>query len=122
MIDAKSLAAVKSLLLAVFCLSPGCGSGTEQTQPQQMVFVDTKTQIAVVGPVTDQFPALNKETGKRTLMPGLYCPKCEKWYPVPSPDQINHRPDGGLCPKTKTPLIADGPMPSATLSGIKRES
>lgn len=111
MIDAEFTVVRILIPLTALCSWLGCGTEPENPQPQQMVFVDTKTQIAVVGPVTDQFPALNTETGKRTLMPGLYCPKCEKWYPVPSPDQINHRPDGGLCPKTKTPLIADGPWP-----------
>jgi len=111
MIDVRSAVVKTHVLLFVLCVLAGCRTETEVTQPQQMVFVDTKTHVAVVGPVTDQFPALNTETGKRTLMPGLYCPKCEKWYPVPSPDQINHRPDGGLCPKTKTSLIADGPWP-----------
>lgn len=90
----------------------GCGSEDPNARPtDRMVYVDTETQQPVVHEIVIPVPAVNPETGKRTLMPGLYCPTCNTWYPVPSADQINTRPNTGQCPKDKTPLIADGPWP-----------
>ncbi|MCP4175301.1 MAG: hypothetical protein GY758_31515 [Fuerstiella sp.] len=90
----------------------GCGSGEPSAGlDANMVYVDTKTLVAVVAPKTGSVPIVNPATGQRTLMPGLYCPDCKKWYPVPSPEQINRQKGAALCPKTKTPMIADGPWP-----------
>lgn len=90
----------------------GCGSSdTSAGADADMVYVDTKTFVAVVAPKSGSVPIINPATGQRTLMPGLYCPDCEKWYPVPSPEQINRQKGAALCPKTKTPMIADGPWP-----------
>jgi uncharacterized protein YbaR (Trm112 family) len=94
----------------------GCGSEEADTQPAgRMVYVDTKTRQPIVHEIVTPVPALNPETGERTLMPGLYCPACETWYPVPPPDQINSQPNAGQCPKDKTPLTADGPWPGGEL-------
>lgn len=100
-------------LVALACLCVlGCGEGeSDDGTAGRMVFVDTQTMAAMVQPVSDTFPSVNPLTGQPTLMPGLYCSSCRKWYPVPPPDQINRRPDGALCPKTRTLLIADGPWP-----------
>lgn len=90
----------------------GCGSGAPSAgHDADMVYVDTKTFVAVVAPKSGSVPIINPATGQRTLMPGLYCPDCEKWYPVPSPKQINRQKGVALCPKTKMPMIADGPWP-----------
>lgn len=93
----------------------GCGSKDADVRPtDRTVYVDTKTKQPVVHQVVTSVPAVNPETGERTLMPGLYCPQCQTWYPVPPPDQINSRPNAGLCPKDKTPLTVDGPWPDDT--------
>ncbi len=102
------------LVTVIICVgSLGCGSDQPVNEPvERMVFVDTETMNAVVQPVSKTLPAVNPQTGQRTLMPGLYCPDCSTWHPVPAPDQINRRPDTALCPKTRIPLIADGPWPN----------
>ena len=100
--------------LALSVWLAGCGS-PEQPVPSgrkgKMVCVDTVTKKASVVPVTAAFPAVQPLTGKRTLMPGMYCPRCASWHPVPPPDQINRIPKATLCPKTGTPLTLDGPWP-----------
>ncbi|MCP4175843.1 MAG: hypothetical protein GY758_34290 [Fuerstiella sp.] len=104
-----------SCLLTVILIIHACtGCGSADTAAERdglMVFVDTATSTPIVTPVPDSVPSLNPATGKRTLMPGLYCPVCEQWYPVPAPEQINRQPGAALCPITKTPLMAAGPWP-----------
>ena len=101
-------------LLAPICiLLSGCGSETEAlSESGKMVFVDTETMNPMVLPTTDSVPAVNPETGRRTLMPGLFCSDCMAWYPAPPVEQVNRQPGSALCPKTGTPLVADGPRPS----------
>lgn len=100
----------------------GCGSSTSDGNAAgRMVLVDRETMAPFVMEASESLPAANPETGKRTLMPGLYCPQCQRWYPVPLPDQINRQPDATLCPKTRTQLIPDGPLPEHTSNtDIKR--
>lgn len=100
----------------------GCGSSTSDgNAARKTVLVDRETMAPFVLEVSESLPAVNPGTGKRTLMPGLYCPQCHKWYPVPPPDQINRQPDATLCPKTRAQLIPDGPFPEQTSdTDIKR--
>ena len=79
-----------------------------------MVYVDTasRKKEAMVMEVADHFPAVHPRTGKRTLMPAMYCPKCAKWHPVPPPEQINRTPQATVCPKTGAALTFDGPWPA----------
>ncbi|MBI1313703.1 hypothetical protein GC176_20615 [bacterium] len=103
---------IQRLFTLLIVAVAGCGSTEpDTTQIDNAVFVDTVTQTAMVLPVSDTVPAINPHTGKRTLMPALFCPDCQKWYPVPAPEQINRQPDAARCPRTETPLIADGPWP-----------
>ncbi len=77
-----------------------------------MVCVDTVTGQPCVIAATSEFPAVQPLTGKRTLMPALYCPACKKWHAVPPPDQISRTPGAGQCRRTGVPLIAEGPLPA----------
>ena len=77
----------------------------------QAVYVDTETMQAVVGDIVDEPPALNPETGQRTLMPALYCPACQSWHAVPPAGQINRVPGATTCRKTGAALTTDGPWP-----------
>ena len=109
----KHIRLLTALLMFRTCI--GCGSGDTSAGPNaDMVYVDTETFVAVVAPRSGTVPTINPATGQRTLMPGLYCQVCKKWYPVPSPEQINRQNGAALCPKTKTPMIADGPWPENT--------
>ena len=107
---------LRCCLMAVGVLGAGlvgCGGSSEVDtgEVDQTVYVDTTTMQAMVGPSTDETPALNPKTGKRTLMPALYCPGCLRWHPVPSVDQINRVPDATKCRKTGATLTTDGPWP-----------
>lgn len=98
-----------TLMFPVFV---GCSqSDSSESETESTVYVDLKSGEAVLAEPSQQLPAVNPATGRATLMPALYCPTCEKWYPAPPADQLNRQPGAGLCPKTKTPLIHDGPRP-----------
>ena len=94
----------------------GCGEAEPPSltgREGKMVYVDTasKKKEALVMEIADSFPAEHPRTGKRTLMPAMYCPKCAKWHPVPPPDQINRTPKATVCPKTGAAMTFDGPWP-----------
>ena len=91
----------------------GCGASSDSNpdEPPTIVFVDVKTGETVSLPATSEVPVVNPDTGKRTLMPAMYCETCAKWYPVPPAEQLNRARGAGTCPKHKTPLKAQGPMP-----------
>lgn len=105
---ATSLAGV----LAAACLA-GCGrSANDDSSPLGlMVYVDLETKAPVVQLGTEEVPAVHPETGRRTLMPGLYCPKCERWHPTPPFDTLQRTPGAGRCPEHDLPLTSDGPWP-----------
>ena len=104
----------KSLLAAMLLAGlSGCGAPVEveTAEVQQAVYVDIKTLRATLLAVLNDPPAVNPATGKRTLMPALYCPKCLRWHPLPPLDQINRTPNATKCSKTGATLTADGPWP-----------
>jgi len=94
----------------------GCGGSESEPDPKagKMVYVDTKTGKAFVGDVTGT-PAVHPQTGNRTLMAALYCPKCSIWHAVPPLEEINQIPNATRCPKTRVPLTIDGPWPDAQI-------
>lgn len=110
----NSLPITLAILLAT--AFAGCGGGAAPPDPNanKMVYVDTETRQAYVGNRIDT-PAINPQTGKSTLMPGLYCPNCKTWHAVPPLDQINRIPNARRCVKTRVPLLADGPWPTAEI-------
>lgn len=76
-----------------------------------IVYVDLKTKQPVVQLACEEVPARHPETGKRTLMPGLYCPTCGRWHPAPPFETLQRTPGAALCPTDRTPLTTDGPWP-----------
>ncbi|MAG92727.1 MAG: hypothetical protein CMJ48_03100 [Planctomycetaceae bacterium] len=74
-----------------------------------MVFVCTATGEVIRAEVQPT-PAVNPKTKRATLMPGLYCRKCEKWYPAPPAEVLQRVVNGAACPKTGWPLYAEGPL------------
>lgn len=103
------------VLWSLFCFGlMGCGGSAPQVDARagRMVYVDTATMQPLVHDAATSFPAEHPQTGKRTLRPALYCPTCQKWYPAPAAEQVNHVRGAGLCPKDKTPLTAEGPWPN----------
>lgn len=95
-------------------------SGPNANAPKKVVYVDAVTVQPVVHDIAASFPAAHPTTGKLTLRPALFCPTCQKWYPVPPPNEITRVPGAGKCPKDKkTLLIADGPWPDGSGSATK---
>ena len=92
----------------------GCGGGDDAPEAASAptVYYCTETKTVVVA-ARQQTPAVNPQTGRRTLVPALYCPTCRQWQPAPPPEVLQRNPGAGLCRKHKTPLIADGPLPTA---------
>jgi hypothetical protein len=97
------------LLTAVIVAAPGC-TRPEEPSARTMVYLDSITKKPVVQEVSNEFPAVNLSTGKRTLKPAAYCDACKTWHAIPPLDQIQRRPGSLSCPKTKTPLRFDGPI------------
>ena len=101
------------LLLAAAGAAAGCQSkpAAETTPPAHSVYVDTRTGQVVRAEHSVTLPAVNPGTGQRTLMPGLYCAECRKWYPAPPLEVRQRTPNAGQCPRHGTALTADGPLP-----------
>lgn len=104
--------ALASLVLAA--VLPGCQKSPRTGDPVGglIVYVDVETREPVINLLTSEVPTINPQTGKRTLMPGLYCPTCQRWHPAPAFDTLQRTPGAGRCPTDGTPLTSDGPWPT----------
>ena len=102
----------------------GCSDSeaTDDMRAGRMVYVDTKTMQPFVHDIASEFPAGHPETGKRTLMPALYCPECKQWHAVPPVEQINRMPGATRCRKTRSLLTADGPWPDDPNSAMSGDT
>ena len=93
----------------------GCGAvPPPDPQANQMVYFDRTTKKAVVYNVSREIPAMHPQTGKPTLVPALYCPQCQKWFPAPPIEVRERNPKAMICPK-KHSLTLDGPWPEESL-------
>jgi hypothetical protein len=104
------IAAIASLMLVL--LLAGCGGESAAEAVLETVCVDTKSRQIVLVSGVDQFPAVNSETGRPTLMPGMYCPKCQTWHVAPPVEQLQRQKGVAHCPKSGTALVLDGPRPA----------
>jgi hypothetical protein len=77
---------------------------------RQMVFVCRESQELFVG-AARATPATHPTTQRQTLLPGWYCAKCQTWHAGP-PSDAAPRADQVRCPKTRLPLLREGPLPS----------
>jgi hypothetical protein len=99
-------------LVAVLATFGGCGRhGTDSARSAPIVYVDRETQQPVVLTGAVDAPAVNPQTGRRTLMPGLYCPQCQAWHPTPPLEVLQRDPAARRCPECRSPLTSDGPSP-----------
>jgi len=76
-----------------------------------MVFVDRDSKELFVGRARAT-PAKHPKTDQTTLLPGWYCPQCQTWHGGPPSDAAGRGPEKVLCPKTRAPLLREGPMPA----------
>ena len=101
-------------VLAACCVICVTGCGHEPVavvDHTQRVYVDLATQKPLMLPVQDHVPAKHPETGKNTLMPGLYCPQCGRWYASPPTDVVQRTGSASRCPKGGHPMSPHGPAP-----------
>ena len=103
------------------CLFAGCDdSSTPRALPALMVYFDMRAQEAVVYQTAIEFPARHPVTNQPTLMPALYCARCESWQAVPPADRINRSPGAATCAKCWMALGVEGPWPEKHLtSGVQ---
>lgn len=101
------------LLIALLLLTAGCGGESAAKTPTQRVYFDSESKRAVAADMSPETPAVNPQTGRRTLLPALYCAKCQEWRAAPPLQELQRNPKARLCPKCKGPLVADGPPPTA---------
>src|SRR5262245_33403847 len=106
---------MQRLVLALCVLAAGCGGASEaKTAAQaQRVYFDSETKQPVAADMSPETPAVNPKTGKRTLMPALYCAQCQAWRAAPPLRELQRNPKARMCPKCNGPLVADGPLPAA---------
>lgn len=57
-------------------------------------------------------PVENPLTGRATLRLGLYCPQCQEWRVAPPMEALQQARQRPLCPKDRTPLELEGPIPA----------
>ena len=111
-------------LMAAALIFVGCGWGgwtvyqQTRTAPVEIVigeesdeitFLCTETGAVTRGPWAAT-PAVNPQTGRKTLQQGMYCSLCHKWYPAPPPEMARQTPRGPSCPVDNSALSTDGPL------------
>lgn len=101
-------------VLAVGAMLPLVGCGDPQDAAPPAVYFDTASKQTVVFPASGQYPAIHPETGQPTLMPAMHCPQCAAWHPAPPPEQLNRAAASARCPRCKSPLRVDGPLPAGS--------
>lgn len=93
-------------------IAVGCGEPVaEKPAPADVVYFDRATKKPVVAAAADKIPAAHPVTGKRTLVPALYCRKCRKWRPAPPVELQQRDPTARDCPQHKIRMTTDGPRP-----------
>jgi len=109
----NQLRVLSLLCSAILCVAAGCGSQSSSNTGQRTktVYIDTRSGKTVIAEPSEKLPAVNPNTGKRTLMPALYCPQCDTWYAAPPVEVQQRNPDSRRCPKHGTPLSTEGPVP-----------
>jgi hypothetical protein len=100
------------LLLPGILFASSCSEAAPEARvPAEMVFFDVETKQPVVQQVSAEAPAVNAATGRRTLLPGLYCPQCRAWRPAPPLEVAQRTPAALRCPQCQGVMTADGPVP-----------
>jgi hypothetical protein len=88
----------------------GGSSVVREEELQEIVYVDSESGEAFLLRARTS-PEYHPETGEPTLIPGMYCEKCQKWKPVGPIEMLQTNNGQRRCPIHKTPLLRDGPLP-----------
>lgn len=94
--------------IAIFALQvTGCSNEESQSShSDEVTYVCLETHKIVVLPKTET-PAVNPETGRRTLVEAKFCADCNKWYPTPQTGGVGGQPARCVCPVHGHPLVAN---------------
>jgi hypothetical protein len=102
----------RMLVCGLLAVPSGCADdGASMTAPAEVVFVDLETKQPVLAPPAGDVPAPHPETGRRTLMPGLYCAHCQAWHAAPPLEELQRNPEARKCPVCGGAQTAEGPVP-----------
>lgn len=96
-------------------LKPEPVSVTIGEESEEIVFLNLKTGATHKGE-WQPTPAIDPVSGQPTLVQGLYCAKCSRWYPAPPPEMAERSPRGPACPKDGTVMSVDGPLTGTATS------
>ncbi len=90
----------------------GCSNQDAAADDQQTkVAYYCKETKKIIVTTKQETPAINPETGRRTLFPTMYCEQCKAWRPIPSVEQAQKNEGARQCPKCKKMMVVDGPLP-----------
>ena len=107
-----------------FLILAGCGWGgwtvyqQTKSEPTSLIIGEESDEITYLCTETGEvsrgewgvLPAVNPKTGRRTLVQGMYCAQCRKWFPAPPPEMAQVTPRGPSCPVDRSALSVDGPF------------
>ena len=100
-------------IAALFAAGGLLGCSSEEPVPAaEEMFVGTES-LEVFRIPAQPVPAINPKTGRATLVQGLYCPECDKWYPAPPLEAVGGNAGAIRCPVHESALSHSGPEPSA---------
>lgn len=103
----KQICWLGCIALSISTFALGCGSSS-QPPPVEAVFVCTES-FEVFRIPSQPSPAVNPNTGQATLVQGLYCGQCQKWYPAPPLEAVGGNAGAITCPVHRSPLSSVGP-------------
>jgi hypothetical protein len=90
-------------------LVPGCANDSPPVldggaRPAEITYLCRETGETLKAP-RQQTPAVNPQTGRKTLVQALYCTSCQAWHAAPPPAMAERLPLGPVCPVHRTPLM-----------------
>ena len=105
-----AIAAVVVAGLACYPVLFGGSTTVPDELLQEIVYVDKETGDVFLLRARSS-PEIHPETGDPTLIPGMYCEKCNSWKPVGPIEMLQTSRVPRVCPTHKTPLSLEGPLP-----------
>lgn len=96
--------------VAIYSVLFGGSSRVPESQLQKIVYVDSVTGDEFLMPARSP-TEVHPQTGQRTLIPGMYCEKCQRWKPAGPMDVLQTSRHVYRCPIHKIPLVRDGIIP-----------
>jgi hypothetical protein len=117
-IGARIMGGVAAGLLVA--ATAGCShrSQASATTPVPVVYVCTETKEIITAPL-QKVPAVNPKTGRSTLVRGVYCAECGRWYAAPPDTHRSGNPKPLRCPIHKSIMTFEGPPPTEDMKAAE---